>query len=241
MLTSASIQKKQSISCLNDVIFRRYSFEDAISNLRHLYHPTTYNCPNGMVFAKIELDMRGSKKVKSQDFQVEITAICCLAGPLSGRIFQDGANYEVLRAEYSGSQRLRLCQRRGSENRGSSKWRQNGRWTRVDHGDFQRQNRSCKSGEWFRFVLCDFTDFFQADIDNFIGHTELLKAMKPLVGLLRDKMPSVINGTIGDDVPLLIKKFGKGMEVEIKKVKPALGTADEPDYGYCVASIGEQT
>ena len=69
-------------------------------------------------------------------------------------------------------------------------------------------------------------------------HSDLVKNMKPLVGVLRDKMPSVNNGMIGTDIPLMIKTFGKGMIVEVTKVKPALGTADEPDYAKCQVTIG---
>ena len=28
------------------------------------------------------------------------------------------------------------------------------------------------------------------------------------------------------------------MSLNVEKVKPAMGVADEPDYGYCVATIG---
>ena len=30
----------------------------------------------------------------------------------------------------------------------------------------------------------------------------------------------------------------KGMSLNVEKVKPAMGVADEPDYGHCVATIG---
>lgn len=83
--------------------------------------------------------------------------------------------------------------------------------------------------------------------------------MKQLVGQLRDKVPKLTDGTIGTDVPRLVKTFGKGMYVDVLKMKPTLGKkralgffthlshlfnskilgiADEPDFGYCEATIG---
>ena len=46
------------------------------------------------------------------------------------------------------------------------------------------------------------------------------------------------NGTIGNDIPLLIATITRGMDVTIQKPKPSLGIADEPDYGFCEAPIG---
>jgi hypothetical protein len=59
-----------------------------------------------------------------------------------------------------------------------------------------------------------------------------------LAGVLRDKTPTIAAGTIGKDIPGMINIFGKGMHLGINKVKPSLGVADEPDYGFCETSIG---
>lgn len=77
-----------------------------------------------------------------------------------------------------------------------------------------------------------------ADIDYFICHDDLAMHLKPLVGLLRDKLPKTLDGTIGSDIPMMVKTFGRGMFVDVLKVKPALGMANEPDYAYCEATIG---
>ena len=47
--------------------------------------------------------------------------------------------------------------------------------------------------------------------------------MKQLVGHLRDKLPKLTDGTIGTDVPRLVKTFGKRMFVDVHKMKPTLG------------------
>ena len=48
----------------------------------------------------------------------------------------------------------------------------------------------------------------------------------------------LLDGTIGNDIPLLIATFTRGMDVTVQKPKPTLGIADEPDYGFCEAPIG---
>ena len=80
--------------------------------------------------------------------------------------------------------------------------------------------------------------FSQTDVDHFVAHSDMADSLKPLINILRDNVPMVKNGTIGEDIGLLVKTFGRGMEVQIRKVKPDLGVADEPDYGYCIAPIG---
>ena len=47
-----------------------------------------------------------------------------------------------------------------------------------------------------------------------------------------------IDGTVGTDISLLVSTFSRGMDITVKKVKPTLGYADEPDYGFCEATIG---
>ena len=37
---------------------------------------------------------------------------------------------------------------------------------------------------------------------------------------------------------MLVATFIRGMEVSVKKMKPTLGFANEPDYGFCEASVG---
>ena len=47
-----------------------------------------------------------------------------------------------------------------------------------------------------------------------------------------------MNGTIGVDMVRMIQTFAKGMYVNVKKVAPSQGIKDEPDYGFCTATIG---
>ena len=64
---------------------------------------------------------------------------------------------------------------------------------------------------------------FQAEVDYFLCHEELAASMKPLMGLLRDKMPKYADGTIGSDITRMVKTFGRGMFVDVIKPKPVLG------------------
>ena len=43
---------------------------------------------------------------------------------------------------------------------------------------------------------------------------------------------------MGYDIPLMVATFARGMTVNVQKVKPTLGVADEPDYAFCEATIG---
>jgi len=77
-----------------------------------------------------------------------------------------------------------------------------------------------------------------AEVDFFLCHEELIKQLGPLRSVVRDKTPNAQNGTIGIDIVRMIQTFAKGMALNVEKVKPAVGVADEPDYGHCVATIG---
>ena len=48
----------------------------------------------------------------------------------------------------------------------------------------------------------------------------------------------LLDGTVGIDISLLVSTFTRGMNVDVQKVRPTLGIAEEPDYGFCEASIG---
>ena len=50
---------------------------------------------------------------------------------------------------------------------------------------------------------------------------------------------TILEGTVGPDVPSMVSTWCRGMDVTVKKVKPALGYVHEPDYGFCEASIGK--
>ena len=79
---------------------------------------------------------------------------------------------------------------------------------------------------------------FQAEVDHFLCHDELAGQIRPLSAALRDKAPNNTNGTIGVDMVRMIQTFAKGMYVNVKKVAPSAGIKDEPDYGFCTATIG---
>ena len=71
-----------------------------------------------------------------------------------------------------------------------------------------------------------------------MAHEDLLKECRPLNNQLRDKAPSVAQGTIGSDMVKLIQTFAKGMYLQVEKVRPSVGIADEPDYASCKGTIG---
>ena len=80
--------------------------------------------------------------------------------------------------------------------------------------------------------------FFQAEIDHFLCHDELAGQIRPLSSALRDKAPTVNNGTIGSNMVRLVQTFAKGMYLNVKKIQASAGVKDEPDYGFCTATIG---
>ena len=47
------------------------------------------------------------------------------------------------------------------------------------------------------------------------------------------------NKTIGSDMVRMIQTFCKGMYLQVEKVRPSTGVADEPDYGVCKTTIGK--
>ena len=71
-----------------------------------------------------------------------------------------------------------------------------------------------------------------------MAHEDLTKDCRSLNAHLRDKAPSIVQGTIGNDVVKLIQTFAKGMYLQVEKVRPSVGIADEPDYAFCNGTIG---
>ena len=60
-------------------------------------------------------------------------------------------------------------------------------------------------------------------MDYFLCHEDLAGQMKQLVGLLRDKLPKISEGTVGSDISRMVKTFARGMFVDVVKPKPMLG------------------
>jgi len=77
-----------------------------------------------------------------------------------------------------------------------------------------------------------------AEYDYFLSHEDLLKSLKPLVGVLREKFPKKLEGTVGTDLEKMVKTFSHGILTSVKKPKKTLGYADDPSYGYCEMAIG---
>lgn len=75
------------------------------------------------------------------------------------------------------------------------------------------------------------------NIDYFLAHQDCATEMKPLTGILRDKVPTTRDGTISSDLENLIKTYQDGIVVDVNKVKKSLTVLDEPDYGFCVFEI----
>lgn len=78
-----------------------------------------------------------------------------------------------------------------------------------------------------------------ADIDHFLADEGLEKELKPLLGVLREKMPKKgAAGTVGTDLGAMVRTFMHGMEVAVVKPKQTLGYAEDPSYGYCELQVG---
>jgi len=76
------------------------------------------------------------------------------------------------------------------------------------------------------------------DFDHFLAHEDIAPEMKPLLGILREKFPKKVLGTVGTDLGRLVKTFANGQLVQVKKPKSTLGYADDPTYGYCEVQVG---
>ena len=66
----------------------------------------------------------------------------------------------------------------------------------------------------------------------------LCAELKPLLGILREKFPKKMFGTVGTDLGRLVKTFANGQLVQVKKPKSTLGYVDDPTYGYCEVQVG---
>lgn len=60
----------------------------------------------------------------------------------------------------------------------------------------------------------------------------MLVHMKPLIGILREKVPQKKNGTVGADIKKMVRTFRTGIEVQVKKLTPSIFVAKQPDYGW---------
>jgi hypothetical protein len=69
---------------------------------------------------------------------------------------------------------------------------------------------------------------------SFLIYAEL----KPLLGILREKFPKKVLGTVGSDLGRLVKTFANGQLVEVKKPKSTLGYMEDPSYAYCEVQVG---
>ena len=76
------------------------------------------------------------------------------------------------------------------------------------------------------------------DYDHFLAHDDISLELKPLLGILREKFPKKVNGTVGTDIEKMVKTFTNGQLVEVKKPKATLGYKDDPSFGYCQAMVG---
>lgn len=182
--------------------YRRWTAEQALEELREMYHPNLQDRQDALVWAKVELDMRSTKKDRYLDeFSKTIPIIHHYDRGIPDRMVMAFCPTEEIKA--------------AALEAGASKAGGEELITEVAKGRIE-----------------------VADFDHFVCHEELSNALKPLSGLLRDKLPNIKDGTVGLDVPLLVKTFGRGMFVSVNKVQPTLGVADEPDYASCEVTIG---
>ncbi len=57
--------------------------------------------------------------------------------------------------------------------------------------------------------------FCQAELDHFVCHQDLFSQMRVLTGMLRDKTPKQLDGTVGSDVAKMVRTFRSGMVVQV--------------------------
>eukprot|EP00092_Neocalanus_flemingeri_P029737 GFUD01032285.1.p1 GENE.GFUD01032285.1~~GFUD01032285.1.p1 ORF type:complete len:408 (+),score=116.95 GFUD01032285.1:61-1284(+) len=77
-----------------------------------------------------------------------------------------------------------------------------------------------------------------SDFDHFLCTDEMLIELKPLIGVLRDKFPKKILGSVSPDIAKLVQTFAHGMQVAVNKPKKTLGFEEDPAYGVTEVQIG---
>jgi len=77
-----------------------------------------------------------------------------------------------------------------------------------------------------------------SDVDYFLAHDDIIKELKPLIGILRDKMPSKANGCVSSNLERSVKTFSNGMLVSVVKPSSTLGYAEDPSYGTSNFMVG---
>jgi len=77
-----------------------------------------------------------------------------------------------------------------------------------------------------------------SDVDYFLAHDDIIKELKPLIGILRDKMPSKANGCVSTDMERSVKTFSNGMLVSVVKPSATLGYAEDLSYGFSQFLVG---
>lgn len=182
--------------------WKRYSMQEAVDELRLTYHPTQLNKPDAIVEAKIELNLRGSKKGRYLEEFSKMVPIW--------HYYDRGVSESTVLAFCSTDEQIHQATEAGALKAGGEDLIQEVAKGRLD----------------------------VADVDFFVAHEDIIASMSPLVNILRDKMPRTTLGTVGSDMGLLVKTFNSGMNVDVKKLKPSIEIADEPDYGFCLAPIG---
>jgi len=188
---------------MEDCAWKRWKVSDAIYELRLNNHPSLgYSIPNGLVVAKVEFDLRGSKKDKYLDGYTKMVNI--------PHAYERGVPDRNVCALVPTSEMEEKALEAGAVQAGGEEFIKEITKGRID----------------------------LSEIDHFVAHEDISGSVNVLAGILRDKCPRIPDGTVGDDVPLMVSTFARGMHVNVKKVKPILGYQDEQDYGFCEATIG---
>ncbi len=186
----------------HDFAYKRHTLEEAIFNLKQVCHPSVMNEPNAIVHAKIEFDMRATKKDRYLDgFSKTV--------PILKAYDRNVPDRQVV--VFVPNEDLRLM---------------------------ALQEGALMAGGHDLIMEISKGQVDIAEVDYFLCHEELSGQVRPLTNSIREKAPSLKNGTIGSDIKRMIQTFSKGMSLEVKKVAAQIGVAEEPDYASCITTIG---
>lgn len=189
---------------IEDAAWKRWKFEEAIKELRLCNHPSMgFSKPEGLVFAKIEFNLKSNKRDQYMDGFTKMVPIT--------HAYDRGVPDRSICAFVTDDEMANAAMEAGAVKTGGEEFIKELAKGRID----------------------------VSDIDHFVAHEDILGSVNTLVGVLRDKAPRPREGTVGTDVPSLVATWCRGMDVTVKKVKPSLGYIEEPDYGFCEASIGK--
>ena len=246
-------EKDDKIFVADDVYFleecawKRWTLEEAVTELRLNNHPSLgYSQPDGLVVAKVEFDLRASKSNKYLDPFSKMVPII--------HPYDRGVPDRSVLAFVPNPDMEKEAIEAGALKAGGEELIKEVAKGRLDISDidhFVAHEDLAGSVNILAGMLRDKLPRSKGNICMIYGERnrnpgdpftcsgpKYTDNLQWFVYRLQNICYVSIDGTIGNDIPLLIATFTRGMHVSVHKIRASLGTTEEPDYGFCEASIG---